>query len=342
MRRLVLIVEQLSEAARFIKRGGVPHARMALLLIDNAAEVMLQRSVNMRLLFDESNRGINERRAQWEPQIGGFEPFPTIPEKPRKNVFSIGGKIDLLVHTGDMDANLGVVISALHRYRNDAYHHEENRPATLAAAATLYFEICCELLVDLPGDIYSLQGGDDWSDFNARFRMTENFLFEHEKYVAAIAARLREEVGIDIAELASLLGSHLEERIEDLIYHLEFLQENANSDDIVTLDHVIRRCEFWKVRGEHWRKKLKVGGRKVWKEVFADARSFAGKHRAADLERWRDIAEELRSSSASKLELLRRYSEIEQEMEPLEKMVEENVMEVDAEIQRQVDAARGK
>jgi len=43
MERLTLILEQLEECKRLILLGGVPHLRMALLLLDNAAEMLMHR-----------------------------------------------------------------------------------------------------------------------------------------------------------------------------------------------------------------------------------------------------------------------------------------------------------
>jgi hypothetical protein len=41
MERLVLIIEQIEEAKRFIHIDDLAHLRMALLLLDNASEVLM-------------------------------------------------------------------------------------------------------------------------------------------------------------------------------------------------------------------------------------------------------------------------------------------------------------
>jgi hypothetical protein len=40
MKRLVYIVEQIDEAGRLLTLKSAPHARMALLLLDNTAEIL--------------------------------------------------------------------------------------------------------------------------------------------------------------------------------------------------------------------------------------------------------------------------------------------------------------
>jgi hypothetical protein len=53
MKRLVYIVEQIDEAGRLLTLKSAPHARMALLLLDNTAEILMHRAVMRKLERDE-------------------------------------------------------------------------------------------------------------------------------------------------------------------------------------------------------------------------------------------------------------------------------------------------
>src|SRR5271157_3906002 len=53
MERLVLIIEQIEEAKRFIQIGDLAHLRMALLLLDNASEVLMYRAIVDDLDWDD-------------------------------------------------------------------------------------------------------------------------------------------------------------------------------------------------------------------------------------------------------------------------------------------------
>ena len=49
LERLEIMAVQLDEAKAFLVRGTVSHARLAFILLDNAAEVIMRRNVEARL-----------------------------------------------------------------------------------------------------------------------------------------------------------------------------------------------------------------------------------------------------------------------------------------------------
>src|SRR5438552_18167065 len=53
MKRLVQIVEQIHEAGRLLSLESAPHARMSLLLLDNAIEFLMHRAVTERFHHDD-------------------------------------------------------------------------------------------------------------------------------------------------------------------------------------------------------------------------------------------------------------------------------------------------
>src|SRR5271166_1289901 len=53
MERLYRTVVQLEEAKRLVKRGDVAHLRLALILLDNAVEVMMYRVVEGKFQYAE-------------------------------------------------------------------------------------------------------------------------------------------------------------------------------------------------------------------------------------------------------------------------------------------------
>ena len=53
IRRLELTVVQLEEAKRFIQSDRIPHLRLALLLLDNTAEVLMHRAIQDELMRSE-------------------------------------------------------------------------------------------------------------------------------------------------------------------------------------------------------------------------------------------------------------------------------------------------
>jgi hypothetical protein len=155
--------------------------------------------------------------------------YRPIPEKLKKAAARLLlPKIDLLVERRRLDKMTGEVIKALHRYRNDAYHRDKIRKETLAAAATLYFEIDCELFVSLPPSYITWSDREAWTDFLARFGLKSAYL-NIPGDLEAIATSLRGQVGIATTDLAELLADHLISRVEAIQEHLEFIAENISS-----------------------------------------------------------------------------------------------------------------
>jgi hypothetical protein len=74
-------------------------------------------------------------------------------------------KVDFLVEQRKISEVVGQVVKALDRYRNDAYHRDKVRWATLHAAAVVYYEAVCQLLVALPPLSLGYASTEDWSDF---------------------------------------------------------------------------------------------------------------------------------------------------------------------------------
>jgi hypothetical protein len=58
MERTIVIVEQLEEAKALINRRSTPSLRMALLLLDNAAEVLMHRAIDLSDYLRGSMLGI--------------------------------------------------------------------------------------------------------------------------------------------------------------------------------------------------------------------------------------------------------------------------------------------
>lgn len=343
MRRLVMVAEQLNEAGNFIRRGGEPHERMALLLLDNATEIMMRRTVELELSHDEMWRRIDELWKELppvdDPRFEGPE-YHLLPTKLRKAAaFEFAGRVDLLVHVRRLDADMAAVIKALHKYRNDAYHRENNRPKTLRAATILYFEICCELLNSLGDGFRSWYSGDDWTDFLIRFEATNKSLFNGDLR-EAVTGKLRQLVGIGREELAWLLGTHLESRFEDFGDNIEFLRSNAPIASDNSADMHIKRVDFWKVRGDDLARERKDRG--FWGPISTLIAGYNPRYTTTDLETWRADVATLKVSKAGKLEVLAAFRQIEERFEPLEEMVTEAVLELDHAIQLQVDIARGK
>ena len=335
MERLIYTVEQIHEAGNLLGLRSAPHARMALLLLDNAAEILMHRTIIDELKFDDTWSDIFQAaRASLPPdradvliEESGHKPIPPKQRKAMERLFI--PKVDFLVQQQKVPQAVGQVVKALHRYRNDAYHRDRVRRETLHAAAMIYYEVACELLATLLPSSMVFSSTDDWSGFLSRFGLTPSCSMMPDG-IAEIASKLRSEIGIEASALAQLLSDHFVSRLDDLNEQLDFICQYAGRG--ATHASELKRIQFWRATGR-------------LPESEADQKfvAYAPKYTLAHLDEWRPKGEQLRTRvGEGKLKLLREFCEIEQQLEPLEEMVNEVASLIDRAIQFEIDMARGK
>jgi hypothetical protein len=338
MQHFVNIVEQLNEAVRFISDGSTAHARMALLLLDNAAELLLSRPARCELARDDMNARLYERTHEIR-RDGFVDDLPDLPRllsrKERREVeFTFDAKADLLVERKRLDAGTADVLKGLHRHRNDTYHKERLRIPIVRATAILYLNLCCDLLETF-GREGSWAMGEEWSGFLSKYGLAQGFFFD-DRAMATTTARFRNAVGIDDRELAGMLADYLCLRldaIEDELDHLDYYKDR---------DEALRIIQFTVAHGDEWNKKLKERGPALFRKFEAAKAKYAAAVTNETLIEWRGVAERLTKSAGLKAELFAEYHRLELAMEPIEMAVGEEAAGYDHHIQLEIDARRGK
>jgi hypothetical protein len=335
MERLVNIVEQIREAGRLLGLKSAPHARMALLLLDNAAEILMHRTVVNDLQHDDTWLRIIQSAKDSLPanEAAAFiqqSRYKPIPPKHRKEIVRhFIPKVDFLIEQQKLPEVVGQVVKALHRYRNDAYHRDKVRRDTLHAAAIIYYEVVCELFVTLPPSSVAFSRADDYAGFLSKFGLSSPYSIIPDGF-EEIASKLRSEIGIDANTLAQVLSGHLVSRLDELREGLDFICENVERD--ATHEKELKKIQFWKKTG-----------RIPKNETDQQYIVYEPKYTLANLSEWQAKAEQLETQvGEGKLKLLREFCEIERHLELLEEMVNEVASLIDQAIQLEIDIARGK
>ena len=151
MDRIVVVADQILEAKRLLRSSEFSHLRIALLLLDNAAETLIGRTIRDMRVVPLTERQIRRARARmsdeefrsWKALFGHQMPW------------ECGEKVDFIVQKGMIEHPVGRVLKAIHRYRNEAYHRDTIRPQTIRSAVTVLFDLVTDLLVQLPTHRYS-------------------------------------------------------------------------------------------------------------------------------------------------------------------------------------------
>jgi hypothetical protein len=335
MERIVLIVDQLEEVRRLIQAGSLSHLRMALLLLDNASEVIMYRRIATILKYSEWNERILEqaRQVMSKEKLAEFQQernIRTLSGKKRRALLrEYAAKVDFLVSIrGELPKALGDVLKAIHENRNEAYHRDKIRKDTLRSAVLVLYDITADLLTRLrPGGI-SYSGTDDWTGFCQRYGLKGPSGFLGEGGLERIAAQLRAGVHLDAHDLAQGLANHLAERVDSIERAIAFVAENAIGE--LTLEQELKRIQFWAEHGE----------------VPPDSKdsrflSYTARYSMQDLARWRAGSRAL-IEYTDKLELFGAFARTEVEVEDLEEKVYEVEAIMDQAIQQEIDLRRGK
>jgi hypothetical protein len=162
-----MMAVQLDEASAFLVRESVSHARLAFILLDNAAEVIMRRNIEARLTH---NKTMERVLRQWK-EILERDPADAearrhhdevarevVPRSARKELArSFDAKVDFIRDRGDIQETESRVLKKLHRYRNELYHRDRIRPETVRSAAAAAESTC-----HTPGNVRHKGISDHW------------------------------------------------------------------------------------------------------------------------------------------------------------------------------------
>jgi len=334
MQFLSYVLLQVDEACRHIQDGRLAQLRIALLLLDNAAEIQMERCATERLSSEEMRERIRsqvlqipeESRTDTLQDIIQWEPLSPKKKNAVRRYFD--EKVRYLTERAEqLDSRLAAPLSYLHKYRNEAYHHARIRKETIETAAKLLLDINCELLLTLSRGWTSYASNEDYSWLEQRFGDGSSKLFHNRDLVPSAVAEFRATIDLNDESVAQLLVEHLRSRIQDVFDALYFIVENTRCPDIET---AIRDSHGF---GEARRRRHGLPQPKP--------EDLKGQHSIDYLTNMTSRLSDITAGS-DRFESFQAFSALESSFEVVEENVQELAAEVDGMIQMQIDIARGK
>lgn len=341
LERLEMMAVQLDEASAFLARKTVSHARLAFILLDNAAEVIMRRNVEVELA---GNTLMERVLSQWK-EILEQDPAnaearrhhdevasEVVPRAARRELaWSFDAKVDFIRDRGVIQETESRVLKKLHGYRNELYHRDRVRPETVQSACVLYFDMTCTLFERLAQSQFTLvtvhmETPRALRNFNAG-ETAKGYPTERQ-----IAATLRSGLGIDEASLREALVGHLTGRLDDL----EETISRAEKSLFGTIAELAPSGP-WRQAIVHlaqWQKESLPGS---IEELLA-ARVRFGED---DLAAWRQKVAGLHEI-IGRLDLFAAFADIEDAFEPFEELMTDLDVRIELEEQREMDLRRGK
>ncbi len=343
MRQFTVIIEQINQSKNLILENDTASLRMALILLDNAAEILMYRKVLSEFGDNEICRKIREQaKSALPPDV--FDKFLSehaVPEileekKKRKIIKYFDEKITFLCDAcGHIPGPVGAVLSSLHRYRNETYHRDIIRNEILRPIAILYFELVCELLTYLQQSAVSYHSEDDWSHFFTKFGFGERqykMRMLSDEDIETILNRFRAELSINLNELRETLQEYAINRLDETLDRLNFISDTMG---IKSCDTTLKLMQFTQTS-----ESLKYNNRNLLLQS-KKFNEYAAPITAVVFLNWKTNAQHF-VSLQDKLDLFIAFKNLEDQFEPIEHRIYDVADKLDQEIQFAIDLARGK
>lgn len=340
MKKIASIIDQIDHCKTLILRNETVALRMAFILLDNAAETLMYRKVLDEFGHNELYERILEKAKTLPPDI--FDkfrrehPIPEILEAKEKwkILQYFDQKVTYLCDTCALiQKPLATVLSSLHRYRNEIYHREIIRVEILHAVAILYFETVCDLIEQLKQGATEYYSGDDWRPFFQRYNIPKDgYPMLNDDDIQIILTGFRTCLAISLNELRNTLDAYLTNRFNDTSKKLDFITKSIGLDSDGT---ALKLVQFSKSVGT---REYSTSDILIHSPEF---KRFRPPITETSFDSWKQKVLAF-VNIMNKMDLLNAFKFVEDEFEPIEKMVLDFHNDLDAAIQFAVDLARGK
>lgn len=330
MQQLTFVLYEMDGALRYIEGGRLEQLRLALLLLDNAAELQIGRRVRQERQSEDLVERVRDRTLALRAARGvkATDPARRAPlsaAEKRRIERTFDAKLAYLAERhGILDPRLAKVLSYVHRYRNEAYHEGRVRRETIRTAALILFEANCQLLLTVFRVVVH-SSADDYSWLAERFGIEPPGALLGSN-LQPLVDDLRSRALSTLDSVVETLSDHLQSRVDDLREALDFITENAHLED--PSDGLkfaqIDSSEPFDIRR--------------WPEILEHV---AAQWSVNDIDQLESDIESV-GTATERLEAFAAFSQLEERLELIEEPVHRTAGEIDTAIQLEVDRMRGK
>jgi len=319
MRELRKKLEMLEEACKQLDKGTSTGARLALILLDNLAEITMYEKVRYLFAHDSRFEGVITHKYS---------------DKLRKKVLWVfSEKVDLLTRDTDtVSEDQGRVLNVGHILRNEAYHRGQVRERIIREIARTYLRVVCHTLPSLWSGSLMLVPGEDIGGYLKQFGVDASMI--DWDVLKSVCTHLLDERGCGVEKLTSSLSSDLTRRIEEVIYGCECLAEGGY--ERVPAEEVLKNLQFNpQFHEKHKFAQTDEGFREFVETRKSEFAEYIPPITLATLDEWKSRAEAI-SSMAFPGAALDEYSDIDRMLSDIQETVGQAVYEFDEWVNMQV------
>lgn len=341
-----LVVEQLETCRALIKSSSTAKARMATILLDNLAEILMYRHCIKIFSDDDFTKWIMPQHFPSKTRNKVLEYY-----NKKINIFQTNLK---LISNTEAD-----VLRIGHSYRNAAFHRDLHNARTISILARILFKSVCSLFTKVYKTNNATEGGFKKPlKWLSSYKLPLSYL-NYSQAATTIAKKLIVGIQVTLPTARKVFASDLENRftvIDELVHH-----ELPSAEEAV-LDLIIKWGQFIETfpedeASQRYREVTYLiaqgKGERISRKEYLKLRSTYEQQTYKACEAftstltWQSVLK-LRSSiikvknSPSMDKLLRQYQRIDEVLSRIEGYLDQAAMEWDREIQQEIDIRRGK
>lgn len=336
MEKIELIVSQIEEAKNFIFVDKVSYYRMALLLLDNVSEILMNRVIQEEYsrddIYEKLLANIKDlpkeqiEEAKKSKELKSLFSYKPVSKKQRDRINKYyDEKIKFLsIERSYLKPTVANVLSYLHRYRNEAYHREFIRRDTIRTVVLILFEIVLDLFIEFPPRCIGRSSDDDWKWFEEKYNV-DNMIGED--IWTKIYKKFKKELTSDI-DIRFNLISHLNHLIEDSLENLQYILDAL--EEIDTLETALKAAQYW-IETDYDDIPLQS---KAYKE-------YSPKFKIVNFSNWKERIPDILNCSM-RITQFAEFWRLENEIEPIEKIISDVVDSIKSSIEHHSEMMRGK
>lgn len=247
MQKIEFVLFQIDQARMLLQEGSLPAIRVALMLLDNSVELLLDRWIE----DDMGHENIYERIIAQAHKKEIPKDIPELEHLFTRRYFKASEKKKLARFFDEkviymtkikkiFPQYIGKILSQLHRYRNQAYHSGVMRPEIFKTFTTIYYELCCRLFEYISFSSICYYSADNFSWIKNKFGV--DILNFNEDMFPKILENLRTGFLANENSLQKILIENLEQRVKEVLKNLHFISVDCgiSSDQVSALSKAKR------------------------------------------------------------------------------------------------------
>jgi hypothetical protein len=326
---LANLIEQIDVAVEHLEKGDANNARFALMLSDNAVELMPH-----RMAQDE------KRKLKNYPHSGTTNPHKTALNRAQGRHFD--EKVKFAKLTARLSEDQADILTIAHAIRNEIYHVGVQHEAILRAVAGLHIKTVCDFFFAHSPISMSWNSNQRLPDrAKAYFSDPEILMPSARDEFRTACEKLALRTSHSNKTFAEALASDMAQTIEEKDKFIDYISTSAPREQ--TRDEVVIDCQVWPLafseEGKQFARDNDFPGGNLLAFIDWLSKNYPLQFKGDPIASWKKRAKQLfQERNAAKA--LKRYRTFMDETADLRDRIDETTSQVDNYIDEQIERAR--